>query len=319
MRPNPYLDPARVRAALRALELRPARGMGQNFLVDPGALATIVGAADLTRDDTVLEIGPGLGVLTWELLQRAGCVVAVELDKRLAARLREEFAGEPRLTIIQGDILKLAPGDLVRDRGSARTAQDQVVDPRSLPPAPWPYKVVANLPYAITSAVLRHLLEAAPPPALIVVLVQWEVAQRITARPGDLSVLAHSVQLYAAPEIVARVPAASFVPAPAVDSAVLRLRVRPRPAVDVPDVHGLMRVIKAGFLHARKQLGNGLPGGLAAMGVRLEREQVAAALRAASVEPSRRAETLTLEEWAAVYQALQGFRMLLRQGPEGPG
>jgi 16S rRNA (adenine1518-N6/adenine1519-N6)-dimethyltransferase len=319
MLPNPYLDPARVRAALRALELRPARGMGQNFLVDPGALATIVGAADVTRDDTVLEIGPGLGVLTWELLQRAGRVVAVELDKRLAARLREEFAGEPRLTIIQGDILKLAPGDLVRDRGSALTAQDQVVDPRSLPPAPWPYKVVANLPYAITSAVLRHLLEAAPPPALIVVLVQWEVAQRITARPGDLSVLAHSVQLYAAPEIVARVPAASFVPAPAVDSAVLRLRVRPRPAVDVPDVNGLMRVIKAGFLHARKQLGNGLPGGLAAMGVRLEREQVAAALRAAGVEPSRRAETLTLEEWAAVYQALPGYRMLLRQGPEGPG
>ncbi len=319
MLPNPYLDPARVRAALRALELRPARGMGQNFLVDPAALATIVGAADVTRDDTVLEIGPGLGVLTWELLQRAGRVVAVELDKRLAARLREEFAGEPRLTIIQGDILKLAPGDLVRDRGSALTAQDQVVDPRSLPPAPWPYKVVANLPYAITSAVLRHLLEAAPPPALIVVLVQWEVAQRITARPGDLSVLAHSVQLYAAPEIVARVPAASFVPAPAVDSAVLRLRVRPRPAVDVPDVNGLMRVIKAGFLHARKQLGNGLPGGLAAMGVRLEREQVAAALRAAGVEPSRRAETLTLEEWAAVYQALQGYRMLLRQGPEGPG
>ncbi|MFL5806913.1 MAG: ribosomal RNA small subunit methyltransferase A [Roseiflexaceae bacterium] len=160
------------------------------------------------------------------------------------------------------------------------------------------------MPYAITSAALRHFLEAGHKPSLMVVLVQWEVAQRITARPGDLSVLAHSVQIYAEPEIVERVPAGSFFPEPAVDSAVLRLRVRPRPAVEVDDVNKLLRVIKAGFLHARKKLSNALPSGLASIGTRVEKEQVIAALEGAGVDPGRRAETLTLEEWANVYQRL---------------
>lgn len=170
--------------------------------------------------------------------------------------------------------------------------------------SPQPYKVVANLPYAITSPVLRHLLEAGHRPVLIVVLVQWEVAQRIAARPGDLSVLAHSVQLYAEPEVVARIDATSFMPVPEVDSAILRLRVRPQPAVAVDDVGRLMRVIKAGFLHARKQLGNALPGGLAASGVAMPRDRVLAALRDAGIAPERRAETLTLDEWAVVYRRL---------------
>jgi 16S rRNA (adenine1518-N6/adenine1519-N6)-dimethyltransferase len=285
---NPYLIPARVRAALRALDLRPTRGMGQNFLVDPAALATIVAAAELTPDDIVLEVGPGLGVLTWELLAHAGRVVAVELDKRLAARLREEFADTPHLTVVQSDMLKVAPESVLAVTGDT-------------PPA---YKVVANLPYAITSAALRYFLEAGHQPALMVVLVQWEVAERITARPGDLSVLAHAIQLYAEPEIVARVPASGFIPVPAVDSAVLRLRVRPRPAVEVDDVARLLRVVKAGFLHGRKKLSNALPGGLAAMGMPAEKQRVLAALEIAGVDPGRRAETLTLAEWADVYRAL---------------
>jgi 16S rRNA (adenine1518-N6/adenine1519-N6)-dimethyltransferase len=285
---NPYLDPQRVRAALRALDLRPTRGMGQNFLIDPLALDAIVGAAELGPDDLAVEVGPGLGVLTWELLRRAGRVISVELDKRLAARLREELA-DPRLHIVQSDVLRISPAQILAAAGP-RGAQ--------------PYKLVANLPYAITAPVLRHFLEGEPPPELTVVLVQWEVAERICARPGDLSVLAHSVQFYAEPEIVARVAAGSFFPAPAVDSAVLRMRRRPAPAVEVDSVAGLFRVIKAGFLQPRKQMGNALPVGLAAMGAGITREAALLALAAAGVDPKRRAETLTLAEWAAVYRAL---------------
>ena len=174
----------------------------------------------------------------------------------------------------------------------------QLLAPNSHPPV---YKVVANLPYAITSAALRHFLEAAHKPDLMVVLVQWEVAKRIAARPGDLSVLAHSVQIYAEPEILARIPARSFWPAPAVDSAVLRLRMRPRPAVDV-EITPLLRLIKAGFLQARKKLSNALPTGLAAMGERIDKQHAVAALEAAGVDPNRRAETVTLDEWVRVYQ-----------------
>jgi 16S rRNA (adenine1518-N6/adenine1519-N6)-dimethyltransferase len=232
-------------------------------------------------------------VLTWELVRRAGHVYAVELDKRLAARLREEFADAP-LTIVQADVLRVVPGDIQSAVGSSQPSALSLQ----------PYKLVANLPYAITAPVLRHFLEAAAPPALSVVLVQWEVAERITAQAGDLSVLAHSVQIYTEPEIVARVPARSFFPAPAVDSAILRMRRRPALAVPVDSVDNLFRVIKAGFLHTRKQLGNALPKGLAAMGVTTSREQALAALAAAGVDPTRRAETLTLREWAALYEHL---------------
>lgn len=318
---NPYLDPQRIRAALHSLELRPTRGMGQNFLVDAVALDAIVGAAELTGDDLAVEVGPGLGVLTWELTRRAGHTVAVELDKRLAARLHDEFAGTP-LTIIQADVLRVTPGELLQTVDGGRWTVERIQETldvgrwtvesdaeRSTPSTvhrPPSYKLISNLPYAITAPVLRHFLEAERPPDLSVVLVQWEVALRITAAPGDLSMLAHAVQLYAEPELIARVPAASFFPVPAVDSAVLRLRRRPRLAVEVDDVKRLFRVIKAGFLQPRKQLGNALPGGLAALGVRLERETALAALQAAGVDPMRRAETLTLGEWAALYGALAG-------------
>lgn len=284
---NPYLNPQRIRAALRALNLRPTRGMGQNFLLDGHVLATIVAEAALTPSDTVIEVGPGLGVLTWELLARAGRVICVELDRRLADRLAAEFRDRANFVLVQGDVLELAPAELLARAG-----------------APPPYKLVANIPYAITAPLLRHFLEATIPPDLSVLLVQWEVAQRICAGPGDYSVLAHAIQFYAEPAIVARVPASSFFPAPAVDSAILRLQRRPQPAVKVADVNALFRLIKAGFLHARKQLGNALPSGLAALGVTITREQVAAALRAAGIDPQRRAETVTLAEWANLLAVL---------------
>jgi 16S rRNA (adenine1518-N6/adenine1519-N6)-dimethyltransferase len=295
---NPYLNPAHVRAALRALDMRPTRGMGQNFLIDAQALRQIVAAANLTADDLVIEVGPGLGVLTWELLQQAGYVIAVELDKRLAARLRAELLTVPPsprqagFALIQEDVLNLSIGAIMQQAG------------HTLPTSG--YKVVANLPYAITSPVLRHFLEHVPRPTLLVVLIQWEVAQRITAAPGNLSILAHAIQMYAEPEIIARVPARSFVPAPAVDSAILHLRVRHTPAVQVADDADLFRVIKAGFNQPRKKLSNALPGGLRAMGEPIDRETAIAALEAAGVSPDRRAETVTLIEWGRIYHALRG-------------
>ncbi|NJN17283.1 MAG: 16S rRNA (adenine(1518)-N(6)/adenine(1519)-N(6))-dimethyltransferase RsmA [Oscillochloris sp.] len=288
---NPYLSQTFVRAALARLGLRPTRGMGQNFLIDAESLAQIVAAAELSAADTVIEVGPGLGVLTWELTQQVERLVAVELDKRLAARLGEEFVAA-NLTIVQSDVLRRTPTELLAAAGIR-------------PPAR--YKLVANLPYAITQPTLRHFLEAAAPPELCVVLVQWEVAERICAGPGDFSMLAHSVQYYAEAEIVARVPARSFMPAPAVDSAILRLRRRAAPPVLSPDSATLFRVIKGAFLQTRKQLGNALPGGLAALGVKIPREDAQAALQSAGVDPQRRAETVTLAEWAAVAEALKSF------------
>lgn len=312
---NPYLDPQRVRAALRSLELRPTRGMGQNFLIDGQALDAIVAAAELGPDDLAVEVGPGLGVLTWELVRRARLTIAVELDRRLAARLHDEFSSAP-LRIMQADVLRVPPREILAaaaDQGPKTRDESQPVDrsgPSSLVPGLPSYKLVANLPYAITAPVLRHFLEATAPPELSVVLVQWEVAERICAQPGDLSVLAHSVQLYAEPEIVARVSAASFHPAPAVDSAVLRMRRRPQLLIPADQIDRLFRVIKGGFLQPRKQLGNALPGGLAALGVKLSREQALAALEAGGVAPTRRAETVSIAEWAAVAAALERMSVL---------
>src|SRR4051794_29631855 len=173
---NPYLQPQRVRAALNALVLRPSRDLGQNFLIDADALAQIVAAGELSRDDTVIEVGPGLGVLTYELIARAGHVVAIEFDRRLAERLTEELPAS-NLTLLQQDALQVDPASAI---GAAKA-----------------YKVVANIPYQITAPLLRHFLEATPAPELMVLLVQWEVAERVAARPPDMSVLAHAVQFYA--------------------------------------------------------------------------------------------------------------------------
>ena len=277
------LDIGRVRSALRALEVRPTRAMGQNFLVDGQALAHIVAAGEVDTTTCVVEVGPGLGVLTWELVQRAAHVVAVELDKRLIARLHDEFRDATNLTLVNQDIL--------RTDMAALTGRSS-------------YHVVANLPYAITSPVLRHFLEATHPPEVMVVLVQREVAQRICAEPGDMSVLAHAMQIRAIPDIVTIVPPESFMPVPAVHSAVLRLRRRPTPLVAPDEEAAVMRVLKAGFLHARKQLGNSLASGLASHQIHITREHAQTQLVAAGIDPVRRAETLTIAEWVALTRQL---------------
>ena len=229
--------------------------------------------------------------MTRELAAQAGHVVAVELDNRLIDPLRQAFAGQPTVTIVHGDILELEPAPLVAPSVSA----DPPVSHREQHPA---YKVVANLPYYITSAVLRHLLEAPAPPTQIVVLVQWEVAQRIVAEPGNLSLLAVSVQFYAEPELVAHVPAAAFSPRPKVDSAILRLAVRAEPAVAVPPTL-FFAVVAAGFSQRREQLLNSLAGGLL-----VPKETAHDWLIRAEIDPTRRAETLTLDEWGRLCQML---------------
>jgi 16S rRNA (adenine1518-N6/adenine1519-N6)-dimethyltransferase len=199
------------------------------------------------------------------------------VDAALLAPLEQTLRPYGNVEVIQADILRL------------NLAQ------AGLPPG---YKVAANIPYYITSAVLRHLLEAQARPSRIVLTVQREVAERIVAAPGDLSTLAVSVQFYSRPAIAARLPAGAFYPRPEVDSAVLTLEVLPAPAVAVSDVDGFFRVVKAGFSQKRKQLRNALAGGL-----RLPAAEVTAWLERAGVAPDRRAETLSLAEWAALSNA----------------
>jgi 16S rRNA (adenine1518-N6/adenine1519-N6)-dimethyltransferase len=234
-----------------------------------------------------LEIGPGLGTLTRRLAQTAGHVVAVEIDQHLIPALRDALAALPNVELIHGDILRLDPADLITQPSNHPTTQ--------LPN----YKVVANLPYYITSAVIRRLLEARLRPSLLILTVQLEVAQRLMAAPGDLSVLAVSVQFYGQPSLVTRIKAGSFYPAPKVDSAVVRIDVHPQPPVDVADVDGFFAVVKAGFGQRRKQLHNALKSGLS-----LPAEAIEAALAQAGIDPRRRAETLTLQEWAALTEAI---------------
>lgn len=268
---------------VRRHNLNLKKSLGQNLLVDTSHLARIAAAANLNGTDTVLEIGPGLGALTQYLAQQAGRVIGVELDQRFIPILREQFAGQSRVSFIHGDILELNFPDLIRMPKHSHT------DTASDTP---PYKVVANLPYYITSAVIRRLLEATPPPTLAVLLVQREVAQRITAQPGDMSLLAVSVQFYARPRALHTIPAGSFLPRPKVDSTLLHLEIRPQPAVPDIDPAHFFRIVRAGFGQRRKQLRNSLSAGLSS-----SKEEVGRWLSTAEIDAQRRAETLSLHEW----------------------
>lgn len=275
-----------VRSLLKQYGIQPSKGLGQNFLVDRHALERIVEVSNLSPADAVLEVGPGLGVLTRELAERAGTVVAVELDRKMLAVLRERLAGYANVHLVQGDILEIDPVQAMVD-ALGDTSGEALR-----------YKVVANLPYYITSAVLRHLLTASVPPEQLTVLVQKEVAARMTARPGDLSLLAVSVQVFGEPEIVARVPAGAFYPRPKVDSAVVRIRVYPQPRVPREELERFFAVVQAGFGQKRKQLHNSLSHNL-----RLPQETVLELMARAGIEPQRRPQTLSIDEWAALARA----------------
>ena len=248
--------------------IHPKRALGQNFLHDPGALHKIVAAAELAPDETVLEVGAGTGTLTQVLMGAAAQVIAVETDGRLLPLLRAGLPDTPQLRILHANILELDLVDLL---------------------APRPWVSVANLPYYITSAILRHLLECAHKPRRLVLTVQQEVGERMVARPGAMSLLAVSVQFYGRPRIVSRLKPAAFWPRPDVDSAVVRIDLQGRPELAVPDEASFFRVVRAGFSQRRKQLRNALGNGLG-----LSSAAAAGLLNAADIDPQRRAQTLAL-------------------------
>lgn len=266
------------RQRLEYYGIAPKKSLGQNFLHDPHILEKIVALAGLNRESTVLEVGPGTGNLTRLLAHQAGRVIAVELDDRLIPLLRSEFATMPHVEVIHGDILEI---DRAAWLGST------------------PYTVVANLPYYITSAILRHLLENQPRPQRLVMTVQREVAERLVAQPGDMSLLAVSVQFYGQPQIAMRLNPAVFWPRPDVESAVVQIDTYPAPPVVIPNERLFFRVVRAGFGQKRKQLRNSISTGLG-----IAKEQTDALLTQAGIDPQRRAETLSLEEWAALTRAV---------------
>ncbi len=276
-----------VKGLLNRYDLKARKSLGQHFLVDKGALHRVVAAADLTAEDVVVEIGPGLGVLTRELAKVARAVVAVEADEGLAIALRDVMAQSDNVAIVKADALQVDPCALVASQGREGS-----------PPR---YKVVANIPYYITSPILRHFLEARHKPSLMVVMVQKEVGESIVARPGGMSILAVSVQFYGKPAIVGRVHSKSFYPPPKVDSVILRIEVHDRPPVSVPGADDFFRVVRAGFSAPRKQLRNSL-----AQGLGISAAESAAVLERAKIDPRRRAETLDLQEWARVCEETAG-------------
>ncbi|MGC1376003.1 MAG: 16S rRNA (adenine(1518)-N(6)/adenine(1519)-N(6))-dimethyltransferase RsmA [Anaerolineales bacterium] len=270
----PYLN---IPNLLREHGLRPDKSLGQNFLQDSDALEEIAAIAEIQPDDSVLEIGAGLGSLTRYLAASAKSVTALELDHGLIPVLEAVLAPYPNTRLIEGDILRLSPAQLI-DRDD--------------------YLVVANVPYYITSAIFRRLLEKAPRPRRIVLTVQQEVAERVCAQPGEMSLLALSVQVYGLSVIAAKILASAFYPAPKVDSAVVRVDLYPEPVIPVALLDRFFRLAKAGFSQKRKTLRNSLSAGLA-----ISTLEAAQMLEQAGIDPQRRAETLSLAEWGKLSQA----------------
>lgn len=264
-----------LRHLLYAHNMRPNKAFGQNFLVDRAVLQQIIEAAELEQSDQVLEVGAGTGVLTRELATRVRRVVAVELEQNMLTLLQKMTDGYPNIELIARNLLYLDPQEVFGQE---------------------PYKLVANLPYYITAPTFRHFLESANPPRLLVVMVQYEVAQRIVAEPGDLSLLGVSIQFYGQPRIIARVPARSFFPAPKVDSAIVRVDVHAQAPLVPDERNGFFRVVQAGFSARRKQVHNSLTHGL-----HRKNEEIRAWLETAGIEASRRAETLSIEEWLRLW------------------
>jgi 16S rRNA (adenine1518-N6/adenine1519-N6)-dimethyltransferase len=264
-------------ALLRAYGLQPKKSLGQNFLVDPSGLDKVMQAAGLSPEDTVLEIGAGLGSLTVLLAQTVRRVIAVEIDRGLIAPLTEAVSEYDNVQIVEGDILKIPPEEL--NLGEA-------------------YLVVANIPYYISSAIIRRLLETQNRPARIVLTVQQEVAVRICAKDGKFSLLALSVQVFGVPRIQARIAAGCFYPAPDVDSAVLSITLYPQPLITTEELDAFFMLARAGFSQKRKTLRNTLTAGLGLPAVQAE-----SLLTAAGIDPRRRAETLSIAEWGRLTDA----------------
>jgi 16S rRNA (adenine1518-N6/adenine1519-N6)-dimethyltransferase len=277
---------------LKRLDLRARKSLGQHFLVNKEVLEKIIASAELIPEDNIIEVGPGMGILTKEIAKKAGFVFAIELDKRLANLLKHDFVASKNVAVINQDILKVNPLLLIKEkRADLSPREDFTIN----------YKVVANLPYYITSAVLRHFLEDSSKPRLIVVMMQKEVAEAIIAKPGAMSLLSVSVQFYGEPKIISYIPAESFFPPPKVDSAILKIDVYSQPIVEVNDVSDFFKLVQAGFCAPRKQIGNSL-----AQGLGLPKVEALSLLEKADIISRRRAETLSIEEWQRLWKLYGG-------------
>ncbi|MEA2582400.1 MAG: rRNA (adenine1518-N6/adenine1519-N6)-dimethyltransferase [Thermomicrobiales bacterium] len=263
---------------LDRLGVRPSKGLGQNFLFERGIVQRMVGALEVEQGDLVLEIGPGLGILTEELLHHAGEVVAVELDRRLAEHLRATFGSAPGFRLVEGDALTIEVEEVV---GAGR-----------------PYLVAANLPYSVGTAVLRRLLETPHRPRRLALMMQREVAERLVARPPKMTVVGIATQFYAEARIAFAVPASVFVPPPKVESAVVLLETRPELPLPKDEHERFFRIVNSGFRHKRKQLANSIADELGA-----PKAAITEWLTAAGIDPMRRAETVDVAEWVAITRA----------------
>ncbi|MFP3895235.1 MAG: 16S rRNA (adenine(1518)-N(6)/adenine(1519)-N(6))-dimethyltransferase RsmA [Anaerolineales bacterium] len=278
---------AKIMSLIRRYDIRPSKGLGQNFLVDEAVYDDILEASDVRASDTVLEIGPGIGILTRRLAEKAKCVVAVELDRKMISILADVLKDYDTAHIVQGDILEIDPvAEIVQalDKGDT---------------GPLRYKVVANPPYYITSALIRHLLTARVRPTQLTLMVQAEVAERIIAEPGDLNLLAVSVQYFGEPELVRRVPASAFYPSPEVNSAILNVHVYGDKERTKKQKEAFFRIVRAGFAHRRKQIHNSL-----AHNLHIPHKRVINALKDAMIDPKRRPQTLKIEEWETLVESL---------------
>ena len=264
------LSKTEIKKILKEQDLKALKSLGQNFLIDEKVLGKIIQASKLDKNDLVLEIGPGLGTLTNELIKKCGTVVAVEKDKKITGLIKEKN----NLKIINDDILKINLNELIKKSSKNKK-----------------YKLISNIPYYITSPVIKLFLENSIQPELIVLLVQKEVAERICAKPGKLSVLALSVQTYGEPEIVSYVDKSSFYPEPKVDSAILKIKNIKK---DFSDEYykKLFKLIKIGFSSKRKKLINNLSSGL-----QIDKKESENILQKAKINPNARAQELSLEKW----------------------
>jgi 16S rRNA (adenine1518-N6/adenine1519-N6)-dimethyltransferase len=259
------ISPKYIKELLSKHQTRPSRGLGQNFLIDKNTLDKIITSADIKSDGQILEVGPGIGTLTQELAKKAKKVVAVEKDKIMVEILKETLKEFNNVEIIQGDILKFKN------------------------PFSEKYKVIANIPYYLTSPLIRKFLEEKNPPEEIVLMIQKEVAQRICSKPPNMSLLAVSVQFYAEAKIISFVSKNCFWPSPKIDSAIIKIT--PKKKYDISAAL-FFQIVKAGFLHPRKQLSNNMSEGL-----KLNKQQANLLLEKNGLTPLQRAETLSLQDW----------------------
>jgi len=285
------MSPNEIKYLLEQYGIRPSKGKGQNFLINENVLNKIIEAADLHTDDCVLEIGPGFGILIEELIKYCKKVLCIELDKRLIFFLKQKFKSQKNLEILEGDILRIKNSQIVKLLNCYEAG----------------YKVVANLPYNITKPVFKKFLSYLPKPKEMVVLVQKEVAQKIVAKPGKMSLLSLSVQLYGQPEIISYVGKTNFYPQPSIDSAILRIKLWPQ--FFAPEIRQILnkkikfeekkfwQMVKFGYSSPRKQLQNNLSAGY-----KISKDEAMIRLKSANLSVKIRAQDLALSDWIRLYQ-----------------